>query len=146
MTGKSGHADVSVFDYRYTVGSGKQAHTWHQTVVVYPGASRTLPDFQMAPENFLFDKLNQVLGYQDIDFESGPEFSARYILRRPDESAVRSAFSADAQSFLAAHEGWTVEAQAGTVAIYRGGQRVKPEELPMFLEQSRAVLAALVRA
>lgn len=145
MTGRRGNSDVSVFDYRYTVGHGKQSHTWHQTVVVYAGASRALPDLQMAPENFLFDKLNQVFGYQDIDFESNPEFSSRYILRGTDESAIRSAFTPDAQSFFAAHQGWTVEAQGGTVAIYRSGQRVKPEGLPMFLEESRAVLGALVR-
>ncbi len=145
LSGRSGNADVTVFDYRYTVGRGKQSHTSDQTIALYPGTGRALPDFQMAPENLFFDKLNQVLGYQDIDFDSNPEFSSRYILRGPDEHAIRSAFSGDMQSFLAAHEGWTVETQAGTVAIYRAAQRVKPEGLSDFLEQSRAVLTALAR-
>lgn len=143
LTGRSGEVDVAAFDYRYTVGHGKQAHTSNQTVALFQGASRTLPDFQMAPENFFFDKLNKVFGHQDIDFDSSPEFSSRYMLRGPDETAIRSAFTADAQSFFAAHQGWTMEAQAGAVAIYRAGERVKPEEVPMFLEQARAIIGAL---
>src|SRR5512144_2231352 len=99
LTGRSGEIDVSAFDYRYTVGHGKQAHTSNQTVALFWGVGRTLPDFQMAPENFFFDKLSKILGHQDIDFDSSPEFSSCYTLRGPDETAIRSAFTAEAQSY-----------------------------------------------
>ncbi len=142
LTGRSAETDVTLFDYRYTVGHGKNAHTSNQTVALFRGVSR-MPDLQMAPENFFFDKLNKVLGHQDIDFDSSPEFSSRYTLRGPDETAIRTAFTADALSYFAAHKGWTIEAQSGNVAIYRAGERVKPEELPVFLEQARTMVGAL---
>ena len=142
MIGRTGSADVTVFDYQYTTGGGKESHTWRQTVVLYPGGARGLPDFVLAPEN-VFHKLGQMFGYQDIDFDSSPLFSARYLLRGPDEAAIRSAFTDEVRGFLEQEQGWTVEVRAGSVGIYRAGKRVKPEELFSRLEQSRAVLRAL---
>ena len=37
-------------------------------------------DFEMRPENLL-NKIGAALGRQDIDFDSNPEFSRRYLLR-----------------------------------------------------------------
>src|SRR5512135_1468017 len=31
LSGQAGERDVKLFDYRYTTGSGKNSHTWHQT-------------------------------------------------------------------------------------------------------------------
>ena len=90
MTGRLGDQQVAVFDYRYTIGSGKSQHTSTQTVVVLPSAQRSLPDLQMAPENPLY-KIAEVFGYQDIDIESSPEFSRRYIVKGADEAAIRAA-------------------------------------------------------
>ncbi len=57
-----------------------------------------LPNFTLRPEN-LFHKIGQVFGYQDIDFDSHPEFSKRYLLKGENESEVRSTFSADTLAF-----------------------------------------------
>ncbi len=112
-------------------------------MALFPASARRIPDFVLAPEN-LFHKIGQAFGYQDIDFESHPDFSKRYLLRGPDEAAIRAAFAPAALSYLEQHVGWHVEVKDETAAVYRAGKRVKPEDLPTFLEDARAILRVLV--
>jgi len=135
MTGRVGDDHVAVFDYWFTVGSGKNKNTTCQTVVLLPSAKRSLPDLQMAPENPV-TRLAEKVGFQDIDIESSPEFSSRYIVRGADEAAIRAALSPRATTYFAGHEGWSVEAKSGHVAIYRHGSRPKPDGLPAFIEEA----------
>ena len=144
MTGRVGDDAVKVVNFQYTTGGGQHQHTSKQTVAVFPQVTRSLPDLQLAPEN-VFHKLGQVFGYQDIDFESNPDFSGRYLVRGPDETAIRAALYPETLSFFAEHEGWTVEIRSGTVGIYRAGQRSKPEDVRTFLEEAREVLRSLRR-
>lgn len=145
MTGQAGERDVKLFDYRYTTGSGKNSHTWNQSVALFPRAGEGLPDLLLAPEN-IFHKIGAVFGYQDIDFDTSPDFSSHYLLRGPDETAIRSVFSADALTFFAAQRGWHVEIAAGNLGIYRADKRCKPEEIRSFLEEAQSVLRVLARA
>jgi hypothetical protein len=141
MSGRVSDEDLLVFDYQYTTGSGKHQHTSRETVVVLP-AKRSLPDMQMAPEN-PFTRLAEHFGYQDIDIESSPEFSRRYIVKGSDEAAIRAALYPSAVSYFADHEGWTVEVLSGRVAVYRDGRRAKPEDLRTFIEDARAAVRSL---
>jgi hypothetical protein len=135
MTGVLGDQQVAAFDYQYTIGSGKNARTTVQTVVVLPSVRASLPDLQMAPENPL-TRMAEVFGYQDIDIEPCPEFSRRYIVKGPDAVAIRAALYPVATAYFAEHEGWTVEAQSGTVAIYRANSRPKTEDMRAFIEEA----------
>ena len=135
MTGRLGDHQLAVFDFRYTTGSGKNQHTSTQTVVMLPSARPSLPDFQMAPENPLY-KIAEMFGYQDIDIDSSPEFSRRYLVKGADEAAIRAALYPNATSYFAEHEGWTVEARSGTIAIYRAGGRPKPDDFRLFVENA----------
>ncbi len=142
MTGRLGEQQLAIFDYRYTVGSGKHQNTSNQTVVILPSAKTSLPDLQLAPENPLY-KIAEFLGYQDIDIDSSPEFSRRYIVRGADEAAVRAALYPGATSYFAEHEGWTVEVQSGTVCIYRANRRSKAEDMRAFIEEASAAARSL---
>ena len=142
MTGKAGGAAVSIFDYRYTTGGGKNSHTWTQTVAVFAEAGG-LPEFLLSPEHW-WDKLGEILGQKDINFEASPEFSKHYLLKGPDESAIRAAFGAEALAFFGRHEGWSVEVKDGALAVYRASKRPKPEEMQPFVADVGAVRHALV--
>jgi len=146
MRGRSEGADAIVLDYQYTTGGGKNSHTHVQTVVLYPGigTEARLPEFTLGPEHW-WDRIGQVFGYQDIDFESSPEFSDRYLLRGPDESAIRAAFGSNVLGFFAQNQGWSVESAGGSLAVYRAGRRPKPEEMQPFIAETAAVRRALVR-
>jgi len=144
MSGQAGNHELRLFDYQYTTGGGKNSHTWTQTVALFPRVGERLPELLLAPEN-IFHKIGQVFGYQDIDFDSSPDFSSHYLLRGPDEVAIRSAFSADALSFFGQRQGWHVEVKDHTIGIYRAGKRCKPEDMPTFLAEAQDVLRTLVR-
>ena len=146
MHGRSDGADAIILDYQYATGGGKNSHTHRQTVVLYPGAATEgrLPEFTLSPEHW-WDRIGQVFGYQDIDFESNEEFSAHYLLRGPDESAIRAAFGMNVLGFFAQNQGWSVESAGGSLAVYRADKRAKPEELQPFLAETAAVRRALVR-
>ena len=142
MTGRAGELDVKLFDYQYTTGGGKNSHTWRQSVALFPKGGEGLPDFLLAPEN-LFHKIGQAFGYQDIDFDSAPDFSSHYLLRGPDEMAIRSAFGAGALQYFGMHKGWHVEVRGGDIGVYRAGNRAKPEDLRTFFDETHAAVRVL---
>ena len=146
MRGKAQGADAVVLDYQYTTGSGKSSHTHVQTVVLFPaiGVEARLPDFTLAPEHW-WTKIGEVFGYQDINFESNEEFSKQYLLRGPDESAIRGAFGPNVLGFFAQNQGWSVESSGGSLAVYRAEKRPTPEEMQPFVAETAAVRRALVR-
>jgi hypothetical protein len=146
MRGKSDGADAVLLDYQYTVGGGKNSHTYSQTVVIYPGEAggAALPDFTLGPEHW-WNKVGEVFGHRDINFEASEEFSKHYLLKGPDEAAIRTLFGAEPLGFFAQHQGWSVESAAGSLVIYHSGRRVKPEEMQPFLADTAALRRALVR-
>lgn len=137
----AGHA-CTIFDYKYTVGGGKNSHTYQQTVVLFPQGVAGLPDFELAPEN-VFHKFGQVFGYQDIDFEHNEEFSKLYLLRGENEAAIRAGFTATVLAYLAGQPGWSVQTRGGAALLFRSGKRSKPEELPAFVAETLQILSGL---
>ncbi len=142
MTGKADGAAASLFDYRYTTGGGKNSHTWTQTVAVFAEAG-ALPEFLLSPEHW-WHKVGEILGHNDIDFEASPDFSKHYLLKGPDERAIRTAFGAEPLGFFAQQPGWSVEARGGKLAIYRVSHRPRPEELQAYVTEVAAARRALV--
>lgn len=132
LIGEIAGQPVVLMDYTYVIGSGKGSASHPQTVAIFTQGGRGLPDFDLSPEN-LFHKIGQVFGYQDIDVESNEEFSRRYLLRGPDESAVRAAFGPEVVAFLAAQPGWSIQAREGRLAVFRADHRAKPPTFPAFL-------------
>ncbi len=145
MRGRSGTADAVILDYQYTVGGGKNSHTYSQTVAIYPRSTDAAspPDFTLGPEHW-WNKIGEVFGHKDINFEASEEFSKHYLLKGPDEAAIRALFGAEPLGFFAQHEGWSVEACGGSLLVYHLSQRAKPEEMQAFLADTAAVRRALV--
>jgi hypothetical protein len=92
FTGKFNLVPVTLMDYKYTTGGGKDSHTWQQTVLVMDCEKLQLPRFILHPEN-IFDKIGSVFGRKDINFDTAPVFSKRYFLRGDNEAAVRALFN-----------------------------------------------------
>jgi hypothetical protein len=132
LRGRAGDMDVLVFDYRYTTGSGKNSHTWEQTVMLFESTGTHFPDFSLRPEH-IFHKLGEVFGFQDIDFDSHPEFSKRYLLKGSDEQQVRNIFTSDVLSFYETQERVSSEAAGGQFIYYRAGKRVAPDKVTEFI-------------
>lgn len=143
--GTSHDRGLAIFDYRYTTGSGKHAHTWHTTVFQVQFDGPALPRFSLRAENLL-DKIASKFGSHDIDFDSHPQFSRKYLLRGENEPEVRSVFTVPILEYFEARPGLNIEAWEQTLLFYRLGKRVKPEEINNFLADGLTLLALFNRA
>jgi len=142
MRGRATHGNAAIFDYRFTIGSGKHQRTDYQTVLCFTLSGKTIPNFALRPEQ-VWHKMGARMGYQDIDFDRHPEFSKRYLLRGEDEQAIRHLFSDRMIMFFEGESGLCVEGGGGNLIIYRQRKRVKPEQMRTFLELGSRVASLL---
>ena len=136
---------VYLFDYRYTVGSGKNSHTYKQTVAGIDAQQLRLPWFELHPETLLH-KIGHFLGGHDIDFASHPQFSQRYVLRGEREEEIRRVFASELLEHLEATSGLRLEASGTCLVYYRQGKRVPPHELKEFLREAFTIYGMLKNA
>jgi hypothetical protein len=132
MYGESNGVKAALFDYIYTVGHGKNSHTYYQSVVYFEPQNLSLPSFSLRPENVLH-KLISALGYQDIDFANRPTFSSKYLLRGTDELAIRAAFNDSLLTFYETNLGACTDGGGNQVFIFRQGFRTPPHEAQSFI-------------
>ena len=141
ISGPMADATGMLFDYRFTVGSGKHSSTHRQTVAAFQIPTAHLPEFSCKPEHF-FHKVADLFGFDDIDFESEPAFSKAYHLSGPDEAAVRTLFNADTIRRLEAQvdKHWSIDGQQHWLIVYRANKTIKPEARPEFLLEATEIM------
>lgn len=134
LRGRGALGDVFLADVR--VGSGKNSYS--QTVACFHLAGRQLPAFTLSPESFLH-KIGAALGSKDINFDSHPVFSKSYLLRGPDEAAIREAFRLEVLQYFEKEKGWTVEADGEWLSVHRRARVVGPKDIRTFYDQAEAM-------
>jgi hypothetical protein len=144
MTGTAVGCKASLFDYSYSPLKGRIA----QTVAAY-SQERCLPFFQLRPKNSL-DRAADALFHQDIDFNSHPEFSRRYVLWGPpanrrggaEEDNVRALFSPALLTFLQElprNDKWHIEGSDSTLVLYRQGAILRADKYRSFLDETSSI-------
>jgi hypothetical protein len=139
LRGTTHDLEVAIFDYRYTIGSGKHKQTRNHTVISFRFTGEPLPQFSLRPENFA-DKVGGWFGYQDIDFDTHPAFSKQYWLRGANEQAVRALFTTAVLEYFQQNPGLTTEASGNILLFYRHWSLLKPQEVRSFMEQGFGIL------
>ncbi len=142
LHGRRGRVDVLIFDYRYTIGTGKNRSVYQQSVAAFP-ADESVPQFAVRPEN-IFHKIGAAFGYQDIDFPAHPEFSRRFVVRGPNGGAIRWYFTEPRIQAMMSAPMSCFEAANGWFVVYQSRRRCKPEELADFIDAAVAVYQAVV--
>ncbi len=145
IEGDSGDVKISIFDYAFVTGSGKNSTTHNQTVVALQSSLLGCPEFSMRPQGF-FDKIGGAMGFQDIDFDTHPEFSKLFVLKGPDEASIRSYFSPTVLGYFEGHAGDSLEGAGQTMFFYRSRVRRKPEELKDMLSEAYEAYGVLTEA
>ncbi|MBC7884430.1 MAG: hypothetical protein H7X99_03085 [Saprospiraceae bacterium] len=120
-------SEINLFDYKYTISTGKTAHTFDQTVFFVNSKLLGLPEFIMKPEHF-GHKIAAYLGWEDIDFEQYQTFSDKYHLLGEDDAFIRHAFDGEILKFFSKTSGWTVEA-ANYYLIFYSHSSLVPENI-----------------
>jgi len=143
LTGDRAGLPIAIFDYEFTVGSGRYAAVHRQTVAaIQLRDGVNLPAFLATPEGF-FQRLGQKLGMSDIDFADQPAFSQAFVLRGEDEAPVRRLFDYRLTEALLRHPDWSVEGRGRWLLVYRKARRVKPEAFAEFHDDAIALAATI---
>ncbi len=107
--GGTDQLEVEIFAYRYVTGGGQHSRAIRQTVIAFRSPQPHLPRFALRPQN-PFHKIGAAFGYQNIDVDSYPKFSRKYLLRGNDEQKVRAVFVYELLALFETEEGVSVEA------------------------------------
>jgi hypothetical protein len=143
---QSDELKMTLFDHVYTIGYGKSSQQYNQTVTRMQSPVLNLPSFVLFPESF-FSKIGKLFGGTDINFPEAPQFSKKYILRGPDEAAIRALFTPAVLQFFEGQERpLTIDAAGDTLFAHRTSRRAKPEELEAYVAEGKQILAKFFEA
>ncbi len=136
LRGDFGSRPAAIFEY--TQGQGKSAIA--QTIVHLQSAAVDLPTVELRPEVKFADQVFKAFGYQDIEFSHRPEFTRRFVLRGPDETAIRARFTDDVVDAIEAIPRVCLQASGPHLFLYRMGEVVMPDALPELLSHANDLL------
>lgn len=142
ITADSGELRMVLFDHVYTTGSGKNKSTHQQSIVMCSSPMLQLPQFSLAPEYF-FHRIADFLGYKDIDFDDDEAFSKQFLLKGPDEAAVRELFNAQRRGAFMKFTDVTIEGSGHTFIFYQARKRRGVEQLRELMESGFGVFGVL---
>jgi hypothetical protein len=138
MEGSARGCEVKIFDYEHS--RGDDTPDPHQTVICFNAPGLLLPTFSLRPKKTLH-KIATLFGYQEITFAGYPFFQQNYLLRGPDEAAIRDVFDEEVVAFFDGYVGVSAEGSGPLLIFYRAGERVEPVRLRAFMEDGFNVLA-----
>lgn len=133
--------DLEVFDYRYTVQSGKHSRTYHNVIAVARLPIAT-PSLSIRPES-LGLKLFDALGGEDIDVEDDA-FSRRYWVKGDDRRFTYDVLHAPMQDFLMAQPDRLWQWRGHSLVLVDSG-KVRPEDVQRMAQLALAFRDALPR-
>ena len=119
-----GH-DLTLFDYHYQTGSGKDTHHYHISFFMLH-LTKSFSELVIGPEG-VFSKIAQAVGYDDIDFESH-EFSRKFCVRSPDKKFAYDVCNARMIEYLLSNRDFSIEIEGSVLAI-SFERRLKPEQI-----------------
>ncbi len=120
-----------LFDYRYTISTGKSSHTFTQTFKFFDSKDLGIPGFQLKPESF-FTKLMEWFGGQDIDFEDDKHFSSAFNLKGEFEPLIRRYFDNEVRQLCLNNKSFYMEGMNYYLGIYIEHKVLKGSELNAF--------------
>ena len=135
LTGSFQGHQAHAFTFHYETYShgkhGRRTHH-HYVGVVAIELPKVFPEMIIRPEKIL-EKLGQLLGYQDIDFES-VEFSKKFAVRSKDKKFAYDFCHTRMMEYLIAHPQTSLEVDQNFLAIY-DRNRLEPNELDGYFHQ-----------
>ena len=116
---------VTLFDYHYKTGSGKNTHHHYFSFFIMQ-LPISFPELAIDKEGF-FSKIAQAVGYDDIDFESH-EFSRKFCVRSRDKKFAYDVCNARMIEYLLSNSDMSIEIEDDALAI-SFNRRLAPEQI-----------------
>ncbi len=116
MTGAIAGRIFTGCDYHYATGSGKHRHHYNFSLIIVQSPILLEPLF-IRPEN-IFDKFTELVGFNDIDFESA-EFSKKFYVKAPNKKWAYDIIHPRMMEFLLAVPVFSIQFDFLSVIVYR---------------------------
>ena len=101
---------------------------------------KNIPNFYMH-KTYLTDRIKESLGNEDINFESHPKFSDKYVLRSDtDEKQVREFFNPDLLSFLEKFDDSYLSGNGKDLLFHFGEKCLSAEEIESLVRSSKLIV------
>lgn len=135
---------ISVFDYSFVTGGGKNKHTANFTLALIACSGCSIPVFDLKPESFIY-KLGEAIGFKDIDLPAFPLFSDKYRLTAPEETAVHLFFTPQRAAWFERNLGLRVQGAPGHLVIFKQTGQLPVNSWQGFIEEVKAFAAEALR-
>ncbi|MGA2092483.1 MAG: hypothetical protein ABSH16_03620 [Sedimentisphaerales bacterium] len=116
MTGAVAGRVFTGCDYHYATGSGKNRSHHHFSLVIVK-SSILLEPLLIRPENIL-DKFAELVGFNDIDFESA-EFNKKFYVKAPNKKWAYDIIHPRMMEFLLTSPVFSLQFDLLSVIVYR---------------------------
>ena len=155
ITGERRGRKLAFFDYQWvTVHYYRAGRSWlwsderehrrtHARSAVAAQMGVSLPPILIRPER-LVDKAAALLGYEDIDFPSMPEFSRRFYVNSPDPAFARRFVTPRLAKFFLERVRCTVDV-AGAWLLVSNDSVYRASQAPRLLELSSELADVITR-
>ena len=140
--GASDEETMCIFDFQYSVGSGKNQSVHRQTVISIESEHFMVPAFVLKPGGF-FSRSNSVPGMSTVEFDMYPDFARRQILQTSDEETIKRIFD-DRMIRYFEENSFCIEATTGKMVCYIPKRSFRLEEMRLFMEKAFEIYRRLL--
>lgn len=134
-----------ISDMTFDEGALVAKEVYHTTVQVLR-LPFVLARFEVEREGVVdkfFDRFKSLTGYKDIDFELFTSFSSRFLVKGPDEAAIREVFHPGLIEFLQQEEIYHIECNGEALLIFKYLRTARTPEIEKMLHFSKDLLTHL---
>jgi hypothetical protein len=143
---RQGNISLSLLEYSYVTGHGKNSKTHRQTCVILASPQARIPQFRLQPRRLsAFFPVLSLFGRKSISFDSDLTFAKVYHLSGENETAIQQTFASDLRSELLSLKNTFFEGRNNSLLGYRRGRWMPENELPEFLQQTESIFRKLAR-
>jgi len=96
-------------------------------------SNQSFPVFTVEKEGF-FEKVSDLASNKDIDFDNHPVFSDKFLLRGPDEGAIREFFQAGILNLIESTPVYHIESNGKSIIIYRFDRKNTKKEVKQMIK------------
>lgn len=135
--------DWTIFDYHIRTGhSGRYTSAHYYNLAVFlVRHDKNIPNFVLYKENF-FTKFASAMGLNDINFDSHPVFSQKYVLKSNDPN-IRNAFDGQVLNYFERYDfSYKIESVGNEIIFYSNG-RAEPQHINQWLNLFEGVIDLL---
>ena len=136
--GKTGDVKFWIGDL-HLISTGEGSGTV-QTVAYFEDSKFNLPQFSLKVEGVFLTWLSELVGEEDIDFDSHPVFSKSYHLSGKPADAVRQLFQPPLLDFFSRRRGWEVRGEEKRLVVMRPGQLAATGEQREFVRDALEIV------